>query len=123
MNLSPGEIRAAYFGLHAFKRGWARAGRPVSPAVLALLDRLDLAIRCPQAQAVSRVRHELHGATGELEAEWIGTAAAAKVLNWHQRQVQRRAADLDGRLVGGRLWFPARAVREYREALQEKGIK
>jgi hypothetical protein len=112
------EIRATYYAVSAFDRGRALAGRPVPPSVRALLDRLDLAIRCP----VSSTRHEMYGGRGELEEEWIGTALAAKVLNWHPRRVQRRAADLDGKLVGGRLVFPAGAVEAYREASQQKGI-
>jgi hypothetical protein len=77
------EIRAAYYAVSAFDRGRALAGRPVAPSVLALLDRLDLAIRCP----VSSTRHEMYGDSGELESE-----LAAQVLDWHPRRVQRRAA-------------------------------
>jgi hypothetical protein len=91
------EIRATYYAVSAFDRGRALAGRPVPPSVRALLDRLDLAIRCP----VSSTRHEMYGGRGELEEEWIGTALAAKVLDWHPRRVQRRAADLDGQAHRG----------------------
>lgn len=117
MRLSSDEIRAAYFAIAAFDRGRALAGRPVPPAVRALRDRLDLVVRCP----MSHMRQENHCDRGELKAEWIGTALAAQVLNWHPRRVQRHAADLDGQLVGGRLMFPTRAVEAYRNALQKKG--
>lgn len=117
IELSGDEIRVAYFAISAFDRGRALAGRPVPPAVRALRDRLDLAIRCP----ASRARHEIHCGIGQLNTGWIGTAAAAETLGWHPRRVQRRAADLDGQLVAGRLMFPVRSVEEYRNALQEKG--
>lgn len=119
MLLTAEEIRAAYFAVAAFDRGRAMAGRPVPPAVRALRDRLDLAIRCP----MSRTRQEIHCSRGELTTEWIGTATAAQMLNWHPRRVQRHAADLDGQLTGGRLMFRARAVEDYRSALLTKGLR
>jgi hypothetical protein len=82
-----------------------------------LYDRLELAIRCP----VSPRRQQNGSDTGQFE-EWIGTRLAAQILGWSQRRVQRHRADLDGQLRGDRLVFPARAVRGYAEALQQRGF-
>jgi hypothetical protein len=57
-----------------------------------------------------------------LGHDWIRTTTAAELLDWHPRRVQRHAADLDGRRIGHRWWFPARTVHEYREALQRKEL-
>jgi hypothetical protein len=55
------------------------------------------------------------------DVETIGSKLAARILGWSERTVRRRAADLDGRLVGDRLVFDARVVREYRDHLAREG--
>ena len=108
LQLSRDEIRAAIYGLAAVQRARAAAGAPVPHPVITARQHLEAAYRC----GVSPPRHQNGAFTEELE-EWIGTRLAAQVLGWHPRRVQRHRGDLDGRLVGGRLVFPAVAVREY----------
>lgn len=43
----------------------------------------------------------------------IGTAEAARILRLSNRQVQRLAADLDGRIIGGCWVFDRLAVQSY----------
>lgn len=95
-----------------------RRGKPpgVGRRLDSLVRRLELEV------AVSRSRQESEGVetdSGYDDDEWIGTREAARLLRWNVRKVQRRKADLDGREVAGQLIFPARAVREYDEALTD----
>jgi hypothetical protein len=110
MILDADEIHAALFVVSRFVYARGHAGRPVPPSVRALHDRLKL----------SHGRHETSPATEESNV-WIGTRLAAQWLGWHPRRVQRHRRDLDGQLVGGRLVFPARAVRAYANAQHDKG--
>lgn len=109
------ELHTIVYALAELRRRRAHAGQPVPPSVLALLDRLSLR----QHRSVARPRQDLHGTAGQW-SEWIGTRCAAAILDWSVRSVQRRHADLDGQLIAGRLMFPARAVRDYRESLDRK---
>ncbi|CAM4374741.1 hypothetical protein MB901379_00487 [Mycobacterium basiliense] len=113
--LSPDEIRAALYGLGEFRDRRAIMGRPVPPSITALLSRLETIHRCPMADVMADVSRTRHVSPGDAtnSGEWIGTKEAARMLGWHPRKVQRHAADLDGKHLGGRLWFQTRTVREY----------
>jgi hypothetical protein len=96
--------------------------RHIPPSVLALADRLDTEIRL----GLSPTRQENDSATRQLEpenvnVELIGTRLAAELLGWTERRVQRHQADLDGRMIGGRLVFRANVVREYARGLEDDG--
>jgi hypothetical protein len=68
--------------------------------------------------AVSSSRQEWEGSDSESEHE-IGTAEAARILGWHPRQVQRRAADLDAWKFAGALVFRRSDVEQYAEGLTD----
>lgn len=106
--LDADDVQAAAYLVGATLRDRAVAGRPVPHNVLALYRRLD------QAATLSRTRQET--GCGAEQLELIGSRLAAKILGWTQRQVQRRAADLDGQIVGGRLTFDRAAVLAYKAA-------
>lgn len=113
MKLTAHEVRAAYYVTAAYRR----SGRHVPPSVAALCERLDREIRF----GVSPTRHESDSAPSPLgNVEWIGTRLAAELLGWSLRRVQRHAADLDGRHVGGRLIFPRNSVEDYRDELNAR---
>lgn len=89
-------------------------GKPPGPQpwLRNLVRRLELEV------AVSPTRQEKNRDTTDLGHDsWIGSQLAAKLLGWDIRQVQRRAADFDGRKVGARWVFREAAVREYAEGL------
>lgn len=105
--LSDDDIRGAYYCCAEVLRGRRLRGQPVPSWLRALYDRLDNEVRA------SRTRQESGSAEPELKPdEWIGTAQAAVLLGWSRRRVQRRAADLDGQIVGGRWLFRESAVVE-----------
>ncbi|CPR11950.1 hypothetical protein BN971_03243 [Mycobacterium bohemicum DSM 44277] len=56
---------------------------------------------------------------GQLEDELITAKEAAEVLGLSKRQCQRIAADLGGRIVGGRWLFGRAAVSEYAEGRRD----
>lgn len=116
MNLTGWEIGVAYYCLADYRRKKAESGERLKPSFIALYERFDHVVRFGE---VSPSRHESITATEELgHVELIGTRLAAEILGWNLRRVQRHAADLDGRTVGGRLVFPAEAVKAYRDAIQ-----
>ncbi|MCK5751501.1 MAG: hypothetical protein KAH46_02215, partial [Mycobacterium sp.] len=91
------------------------SGNPQAPWLARLLRRLELQYAVSQAR-----RHEPADATCSNHEEFVGTREAATLLGWTTRQVQRRQTDLDGRkLASGQLVFPANAVREYAEGLND----
>ena len=49
--------------------------------------------------------------------DWIGSVAAAQILGWNIRDVQRKSADLDGRKFAGKWRFRESAVLQYAEGL------
>lgn len=118
MKLTGDEIRAAYFAVATCRR--SLAGRTVPPSVAALAERLEVVLRHGE---VTCMRQPDRTDAAELESvkqmELIGTRIAAQMLGWSLSTVLRHAADLDGRIVGHRWIFPARAVEEYRERLRE----
>ena len=76
-------------------------------------DRLDTKVRA------SDLGHESGCTVGELDNDKLITARqAAAILDLSKRQVQRLAADLDGRIVDGRWVFNLKAVMEYAEGKQ-----
>lgn len=117
MRLNPNEIRAAYYAVSTCRR--ALAGRPVPPSVNALAARLENVMRC--GEAVTRSRQADDAATGESKPvntmEFVGARLAAEMLGTSVSTVLRRAADLDGRMVGRQWVFPTLAVEEYRDAV------
>ncbi|MGY4648406.1 hypothetical protein [Mycobacterium sp. URHB0021] len=115
------EVRAAYAAVKIFIRMHEKSDRPVPHQAEALYRRLDPVMMQPRT-AVSPSRHETGGGETELSA-WMGTRLAAQTLGWNARKVQRHSADLDGQLIGGRLWFPAASIETYRKALQSKEIE
>ena len=121
MKLTPTEVRACVFAVAQFRRAAVMGGGRVPPSVAALADRLDHELRF----GLSPTRQENDSATRQLEpenlnVELIGTRLAAELLGWTERRVQRHQADLDGRMIGGRLVFRANAVREYARGLEDK---
>ena len=121
MNLSPTEVRACVFAVAQFRRAAVMGGRRVPPSVAALADRLDRELRF----GMSPARQESDCATTQLNVEnmnveLIGTRLAAELLGWTERRVQRHQADLDGRMIGGRLVFRASAVRDYRDGMEDR---
>lgn len=118
MKLSPTEVRAAYYALATCRR--ALAGR-TPPSVAALAARLETVMRC--GEAVTRSRQADDTATGESKSvntmEFVGTRLAAEMLGTSVSTVLRRAADLDGRMVGRQWVFPTLAVAEYRDGLKK----
>ncbi|MDT5348324.1 MAG: hypothetical protein QOH91_1611 [Mycobacterium sp.] len=112
MNLTEDEKRQTLYCCGEVARMRASLRKPVGLWLVKLIRRLELEV------AVSSSRHEWGCVDSESEHEdWIGTAEAARLLGWHQRQVQRRAADLNGRKVSGKLVFREGAVRDYAEGL------
>jgi hypothetical protein len=121
VKLTPTEVRACVFAVAQFRRAAVMGGGRVPPSVAALADRLDHELRF----GLSPTRQENDSATRQLEpenlnVELIGTRLAAELLGWTERRVQRHQADLDGRMIGGRLVFRANAVREYARGLEDK---
>ena len=118
MKLTANEIRACFYAVSMCRR--SLAGKHVPPSVAALAARLDEVMRYGE---VTRTRQPKHSDTGEWERvkqmELIGTQIAAEMLGCSLSTVLRRAADLEGRIVGRHFVFPARAVEEYREAMKE----
>lgn len=118
IRLDDDELHAIIYALSDLCRRRANAGAPVPHTLLALRDRLTLR---RQHRPMARPRQGIGGAAGESRGcEFIGSRCAAAILDWPLRTVQRHVADLDGQLIAGRLMFEARAIRDYREALDRK---
>jgi hypothetical protein len=93
-----------------------RDGKP--PGVQAWNSELVRAL----AHAVSSPRQETGNQLPDSnhdETAWIGSRLAAQMLGCDIRTVQRRAGDLDGRKVAGKLVFRESFVREYAEGLNQ----
>lgn len=74
---------------------------------------LELAVSASGQCQGAELKYSLH------EDDWIGSAEAARILRWHERTLRRRASDLDGRKVAGKLVFQASIVRSYAEAVND----
>lgn len=119
MKLSAHEVRAAYFAVSTCRR--SLAGRTVPQSVVALASRLESVVR--HGEPVTQSRQPENTTTGESkqhdDMEFVGTRLAARMLGVSVSTVLRRAADLDGRMVGHQWVFPAAVVAEYRDGLKE----
>ena len=118
MKLSDNEVRHLLFCVDEVRRGRSTgkiAGNPQAPWLIRLIRRLEIEV------TLSRVRQDDEGdESPSKNEEIVGAREAATVLGWTVRQVQRRAADLEGRkLASGQLVFPAHVVREYAESLND----
>jgi len=85
-----------------------RNGLAECPHYAALLDALTSALSPPRLPDTP----DLPSSTP------MTTEAAAEVLGMSKRQVQRRAGQLGGRLVGGRWLLDPAAVHQHREGQQ-----
>jgi hypothetical protein len=74
---------------------------------------LELAASASGQPAADRMSSFSH----EQDDDWIGTLAAARILQWDERRTRRHAADLEGRKVAGKWVFRAKAVTAYAEGL------
>ena len=111
VELARADAHAAVRVLGALIRERAIMGRPVPYGVQQLHSRLRLAVD---------VSSPGQSAGGDAAGSLIGTRLAAEMLGWGERRVRRHAADLDGRIVGGRMLYPQSSVREYADALHDK---
>jgi len=104
-------LRASYYCAAALIRTRQRSGEPIPEWLRRHYRRLDA--------AMSRPGHE-SGSDGEqLEDDTLITAReTAELPGKSKRQCQRIAADLDGKIIGGRWLFSRAAVIDYAE---EKG--
>jgi len=97
-------------GLRAVRRGTA----PIPSRFLLL--QAELAAAAAEVRASATGQHDGAPVAPQqyLEREdTIGTAEAASILGLSNRQVQRLAADLDGRFIGGCWCFDRLAVQAY----------
>jgi hypothetical protein len=117
MKLIDEEIRAACYCASEVLRGRRLGGQPIPPWLRRLHQRLDTEVR------MSRTRQEFDDAPAELDTHdsWIGSPEAAALLGWSLRRVQRRASDLDGRIIAGRYVFRESVVRRFAEELCHDG--
>ncbi len=111
MRLSGPEIRAAYYVASEVIRSRQRNGQPIPAWMRRHFNQLDTAVR------VSRPRHDEREIGGREEqsrhANAIGAREAAEILKLSPRQVQRRASELGGQMVCGRLLFMRDTVVDY----------
>lgn len=114
VELPAADARAAVVVLGALIRERAVGARPVPHKVRQLHSRLALIVETSSPRGHS----EGDGVTASL----IGTRLAAEIVGRGERWVRRHSADLEGGLVGDRMLYPERAVREYAEVLQGKEI-
>lgn len=114
MKLNPTEIRAIVFVLRCHRQ----SGNPVPPSVAALSKRMESAVL--HGDASPWRQSQPAEPVDWSHVEFIGSRLAARRLGWTLRRVQRHAADLQGRMVGARLVFPAGAVDEFRDHLDTR---
>ena len=113
MRLCEDEIRAAYYCASEILRSRRLGGQPIPAWLRRWHARLDAELK------LSRTRQDFDDAPAESGQElWIGTPEAAALLGWSLRQVQRRATDLEGRIIAGRYVFRESTVRTYAEELR-----
>ena len=108
-------LRCAYYCAAETIRRRQLTGQPVPTWLRQHFAEIDAALR------VSRSGHGTDNAAAELEpVELISAAQAAAIVGRSKRQVQRLAADLGGRIVGGRWLFDRTEVAEYARAANER---
>ncbi|GJO29992.1 hypothetical protein NJB1507_37700 [Mycobacterium marinum] len=103
----PDLLRAAYYCAAEVMRHRSRTGQPLPAWLRQHFAALDAAVR------MSRSGHGFHGGAAQLVQDEVTAQEAADMLGCSKRQALRLAADLDGRLVGGRWLFPRSAVEQY----------
>jgi hypothetical protein len=94
-----------------------RAGRPVSPWILAYGRRLNM-------QSVMS-REGLHSDDAAAQSKsgpeiLLGSGAAARILGLSTRQMSRIAGDLEGQKISNRWYYRRSVVVEYANAKEEK---
>ncbi|RFZ48240.1 hypothetical protein MSS2_04756 [Mycobacterium marinum] len=107
MTLSQQDLRAAYYCAAEVIRHRRRTGQPLPDWLRRHYAALDAAV------LMSRSRHESESVPAQLGQEQITAQEVADMLGCSKRQTLRLAADLDGRIVGGRWLFPRSAVGQY----------
>jgi hypothetical protein len=113
-------LRAAYYCCSEVLRTRRRVGVPIPDWLHAYYRRLDAAYR-----GLSPTRHPVAG-NGVLDrhsrdGEIIGTREVAEMLGLTPRQVQRRAGQLGGTRVCGRLLFLRAEIAETVERRYRNG--
>ena len=107
-------LRAAYYCAAEVVRDRRRRGQPIPRWLRQHFDELDAQFRLSQS------RHEFDCGGEQSEPEnWITAKEAALMLTCSTRTVQRIAADLDGRSIGGRLLFDRCTVAAHVEGKQQ----
>lgn len=114
VELDTSEAQAIVQLLDGLIRERAAQGGPTTHGMIALWRRLDNAITVSSRRQSEALRLKESGVS------IVGTRWVAEHLGWTQRRVQRRYRDLHGQLVGDRLQFDERTVREYAKALQDR---
>ena len=107
-------VQDAYYLLSVGLRGTRRGGAAVPGRFLQL--QAELAAAAAEVRASATGRHDVAPVAPQQYSEredTIGTAEAAGILRISGRQVQRLAADLDGRFIGGCWCFDRLAVQSY----------
>jgi hypothetical protein len=111
-DLDDTDIQASYYCCAEVLRNRQRTGAPIPGWLHRHYTRMDTAFRLSQS------RQESGCGTRQLKDEKLITAAdAADILGWSKRQVQRKATDLDGEIIGGRWLFKLNVVLEYKEGM------
>jgi len=107
-------VADAYYLLSVGLRATRRGGAAVPGRFLQLQAELAAAAAEVRVSAVGQ--HDAAPVAPQPHSEGedsIGTAEAADILRLSHRQVQRIAADLDGRFIGGCWCFDRLAVQAY----------
>ena len=114
MTLDDEQTRAAYYVAAEVIRSRQRTGQPIPAWLRKHYDRPDTAVRgmAPRGHSVAengdggtQSQHEQH--------DVIGSREVGAMLSIAPRQVRRRAGQLGGVLVAGRLLFLRETVAEY----------
>ncbi len=104
----------AYYLLSVGLRDTRRGGAAVPSRFLQL--QAELAAAAAEVRASATGQHDgapVAPQPHSAREDTIGTAEAARILRLSHRQVQRLAADLDGRFIGGCWCFDRCAVVSY----------
>ena len=107
-------VADAYYLLSAGLRDVRRGGAEVPGRFLLL--QAELAAAAAEVRAAAVGQHDGAPVVPQPHSEGednIGTGEAAGILRLSHRQVQRIAADLDGRFIGGCWCFDRLAVQSY----------
>jgi hypothetical protein len=117
MRLAHGEVQAAYYAVAGFIRQCNLGGRRPPPEVEHVFRRFDSQVR------LSPTRHEsgcaaVDGSSLD-EEKWMDSSEVAQMLGWSQRKVQRRYAEVGGRLFGRLYRFRESDVIDYAEGLTD----